>query len=365
MPGCLKQQIFKFEKIIIMERIKIYVIIILISCVLFFSLADCQFNPIAKIPKKTVGSSVVDRNGDKANAVSGKTNKATKENDGSASGEAIVSLMINSNPTNASVFIENKSIGNTPYHIPSISCIAHTFKFTKDGYKDKSFVYVLSENPKPLNVSLELAQSDETDSEKQAIADVLNKSKESASIEPFSAKSNQIPTSEGKILAESSSKAANATKSLDSETSRPQTLTTWISILIAALSLIFGPGIIIKMYKYIKNKMREQKKKSNDGKAQLSAMLGEQKEGYVVITVTNVGVAVARNYCIVFSGKTSTGEHYSKKMPDRFGYSIPAQHYIPIKVECNNWIEICVEMRWDDDSGSNRTFNMCFPLTPI
>jgi Sec-independent protein translocase protein TatA len=352
MPGCLKQQTFKFEKII-MKQIKIYVIIILISCVLFFCLADCQFNPSAKIPKKKVTSSVGNGNGDKNKAGSGITNTVTnKRNDGSTGGEAIVSLMINSNPMNASVFIDTKFSGYTPYKIPSISCGPHTFIFTKDGYKDKPFVYVLSENTKPLNISLELAQSGETTHEKLATADVLNKSNESASIDPFHA--------------ESSNKAANATKpSNSSETSWPPLSAQWILILIGVLSLLIGPGLLRELYKYIRKMKQEQKKKSDDSKALLSANLEEQKEGCAIIKVTNVGVAIARNYCILFSGKTSTGEHYNIKTLDHTGFSIPAQHSIPIEIKCNNWIEICVKMRWDDDSGSDHINNMCFLLTPI
>jgi len=315
-----------------MRQIKLCIIVILIVCVLFISPDNC----------KAIGEET---------KVDGKVKPMAGGPGGSesTSGETTISLTINSNPTKASVFIDTVFKGYTPLVIPSIPCRLHNFTFAKDGYKSKSFLYVLNDSMKQLNENLELVHTNETSSKKQVNVTVLNQSEKAAS----------------EIRAEQPTKVENATKPSNPEISWPQPSAQWILIFLAFISFIIGPGILRDIVKYKKNKMQEKKKKSDDGKALLSANLEEQNEGYAIIKVTNVGVAIAKNYCILFSGKTSTGEHYDKKVPDQTGYSIPAQHSTSIPIECNNWIEICVEMRWDDDSGSDNIVKMCFQLTPI
>lgn len=146
----------------------------------------------------------------------------------------------------------------------------------------------------------------------------------------------------------------------------PSTIQEWAlligagSLLIAILALLFGPGLIPRLHGLFWSI-----KKTKENKALLTARLTQRENGNAIIEIKNIGQATAKDIRISFAGRLKAHVAAGKSASIPGSTMIPAGESISIPIECPEWKEIDVDMRWTDDSGKDNKNRTYIPLKPV
>ncbi len=301
-----------------MKLIKICIISILIFIIIFVNLSDSQIgqkhgptpkpvkvtsppkpSPVTQ-PGPTIGNTIPIKGG-------------TESGDGLSYSH----LEIKTNPQNVSVYIDEVLRGYTPLSLGNITSEGHRFRLEKEGFKNKSFVTVLSDPYEEINENLEIIP------------------KKNRPIEP------------------TTPKPSNVTEKVSVFPQTPLLLTPLLLILIIGLI-----ALLIYMGRTHRSPDQEQKLEKEDHKAQLVADLKEKNDDGAIIYIKNSGKSTARNINISVVCKIRTGHLTNKKMPLSEEIIIPADQSISIPVYCPDWNDIYVIMKWIDESGNSGSNQM-------
>lgn len=133
-----------------------------------------------------------------------------------------------------------------------------------------------------------------------------------------------------------------------------------VSLLIAILALLFGPGLITRLHCRF-----WPIKENKESKALLTARLMQQENGNAVIEIKNIGHGTAKDIRISFAGRLKAHVTTGKCAPLPGSTKIPAGESISIPIECPDCRNIDVDMRWTDDSGKDNNNRTYFLLKPI
>jgi hypothetical protein len=148
--------------------------------------------------------------------------------------------------------------------------------------------------------------------------------------------------------------------------SRPPTIQEWAliigacSLLVAILVFLFGPGLIPRLGGRFRSI-----KEANENNALLTARLMQHENGNAIIEIKNIGPVTAKNIRISFAGRLKTHVATGKCASPPGSTKIPAGESIFIPIECSDWTEIDVDMKWTDDSGKDNDNRTYIPLKPI
>jgi hypothetical protein len=146
----------------------------------------------------------------------------------------------------------------------------------------------------------------------------------------------------------------------------PTTIQEWAlfigaaSLLIAILAFLFGSGLIPRLHGRF-----WPVKETKANKALLTARLMQRENGNAIIEIKNIGQATAKNIRISFAGRLKAHVATGKSASLPGSTKIPAGESISIPIECPDWKEIDVDMRWTDDSGKDNDNKTYIPLKPI
>lgn len=139
----------------------------------------------------------------------------------------------------------------------------------------------------------------------------------------------------------------------------PSTIQEW-ALLIAILVLLFGSGLIPRLHGRFWSL-----KETKENKALLTARLMKLENGNAMVEIKNIGQATAKNIRISFAGRLKAHVATGKSAPLPRSTNIPAGESISIPIECSDWKEIDVDMKWTDDSGKDNDNRTYIPLKPI
>jgi hypothetical protein len=102
-----------------------------------------------------------------------------------------------------------------------------------------------------------------------------------------------------------------------------------------------------------------------ESKASLTARYNKQEKGIVIIEIKNVGQATATNIRLSFAGRINEHHFEGRRASIPRSSNILPGESILIPIDCTEWKEFEVDMRWTDDVDENNINRSYIRLEPI
>lgn len=113
------------------------------------------------------------------------------------------------------------------------------------------------------------------------------------------------------------------------------------------------------------NKVQGPDTNHKESKASLTARYNKQEKGIIIIEIKNVGQATATNIRLSFAGRINEHHFEGRRASIPRPSSILPGESILIPIDCPEWKEFEVDMRWTDDASENNINKSYFRLEPI